>query len=78
MFAFAMDGFPVHSPVDDPYWFELDACNGHETETEGYHYHANSAEQNQVIECLVGQTVAGAADAVVAAGGPGGPPPGDG
>ena len=75
MFAYALDGFPVHSPLDDPDSFELDACNGHETEELGYHYHANSAEQNQVIECLAGETVTGAADA---AGAGGGPPPGDG
>ena len=61
MFGYAMDGHPVHSPYpegEEP--DDLDECNGHSTEELGYHYHANSAEQNQVIECLVGQTVAGA------------------
>lgn len=73
MFGYAMDGFPVHSPLDDAASADLDECNGHETTELGYHYHANSAAENQVIECLVGQSVADAG----LAGGPGGPPPGD-
>ncbi|NND02699.1 MAG: YHYH protein [Acidimicrobiia bacterium] len=68
MFAYAMDGFPVFSPLHDADAFDLDECNGHETEEHGYHYHANGAEENQVIECLIGKTVAGAE-------GPGGGPP---
>ncbi|NNE95896.1 MAG: YHYH protein [Acidimicrobiales bacterium] len=60
MFAYAMDGFPIHSPLAYASSADLDACNGHTTEADGYHYHANSAEQNLVVECLVGQTVAGA------------------
>ncbi len=55
MFGYAMDGYPVHSPMDAD---NLDACNGHTTEAAGYHYHANEAVDNQVIECLVGQSVA--------------------
>ncbi len=74
MFGYAMDGFPVHSPLDDPGSATLDECNGHATEADGYHYHANSAAENQVIECLIGQTVAG----VDAGGPPGGQGPGDG
>lgn len=58
MFAYAMDGFPVHSPIEDT--SDLDECNGHETEELGYHYHANSAEENLVVQCFIGQTVAGA------------------
>ncbi len=61
MFAYAMDGFPVHSPLDDPASVELDECGGHDTGN-GYHYHANTAEQNLVITCLIGQTVATADD----------------
>ncbi len=64
MFAYAMDGFPVHSPLDDPDSADLDECNGHTTDAAGYHYHANDAAENQVIECMVGQTVSsGDADA---------------
>ena len=73
MFAYAMDGFPVHSPLEDPDLADLDECNGHTTEEAGYHYHANNAAENQVIECLIGQTVAGG-DA--GGGRPDGPPPG--
>lgn len=75
MFGYAMDGYPIHSPIDgaeaDP---PLDECNGHFSEEAGYHYHANSAEQNQVMQCLIGQTVAGAGGN--AGGRPDGPPPG--
>jgi len=82
MFAYATDGFPVHSPLDDPDSADLDECNGHDT-GDGYHYHANNAAENQVIECLIGQTVAGAGaggDAAGPLGGggrPDGPPPGE-
>jgi len=87
MFAYAMDGFPVHSALDSD-TADLDECNGHTTEELGYHYHANGAEENLVIECLVGQTVAGSDDAGGGAGGrpdgerpegerPDGPPPGE-
>jgi len=72
MFGYAMDGNALHSPFEDDAAFEaagLDECNGHTTDEAGYHYHANSAEQNQVVECLVGQTVAG--------GDAGGPPAGE-
>ncbi|NNF54302.1 MAG: YHYH protein [Acidimicrobiales bacterium] len=80
MFAYAMDGFPVHSPLDDVDSADLDECNGHTTEEDGYHYHANNAAENQVIECLIGQTVAGsdAAGGGGAGGRPEGPPPGEG
>ena len=59
MFGYAMDGYPVHSPLTDTELAaDLDECNGHTTDAAGYHYHANSAAENQVIECLVGQSVA--------------------
>ena len=79
MFAYAMDGFPVHSY--DPNATDLDECGGHDTGS-GYHYHANSAEQNLVIECLIGETAtatggdAGGPPGGDAAGRPDGPPPG--
>ncbi len=77
VFGYAMDGYPVHSPFEDGAAGsdDLDACNGHTTEAGGYHYHANPAAENQVIACLVGQTVA----SEEGAGGPpdgGGPPAG--
>ena len=61
MFGYAMDGYPVHSPLadDDIESAGLDECNGHSTDAAGYHYHANSAEKNGVIACLIGQSVTG-------------------
>ncbi|MBH0083751.1 YHYH protein [Salinibacterium sp. SWN167] len=81
IFGYAMDGFAVHSAYTEEQLanVELDECNGHTTEEDGYHYHANSAEKNQVLECFIGETVAGDE----AAGGPpadapaGGPPAGE-
>lgn len=75
MFGYALDGYPVHSPFSESGLadVELDECNGHTTEDDGYHYHANSAKENQVIACLKGQTAA-TDDAAGPAGG--GPPPG--
>ena len=77
IFGYAMDGYAVHSPYAvDEVPDDLDECNGHTTEELGYHYHANYAAENQVVQCLVGQTVAGTDDAAGAGGPPGGPPPG--
>ncbi len=71
IFGYAMDGYAVHSPFEageEP--ADLDGCNGHTTDADGYHYHANSAEKNQVVQCLMGQTVAGTDPGAP----PGGPP----
>ncbi|MEJ1154787.1 MULTISPECIES: YHYH protein [Microbacterium] len=70
-FGYAMDGYPVFSPYTEEQLesVELDECNGHTTEAEGYHYHANAIEENLVIECFVGQVVANEEGA-------GGPPAG--
>ena len=61
MFGYALDGYPVHSPLEavDIDAAGLDECYGHTTEA-GYHYHANNAAENQVITCLFGQTAASA------------------
>lgn len=73
MFAIALDGYAVHSPLGDTdeAAADLDQCNGHVTDEIGYHYHANNAEENAVLTCFTGKTTA-AADA---GGRPGGPPP---
>ncbi len=76
MFAYAMDGFPVHSPLADAAAANLDECNGHDI-GDGYHYHANNAAENLVIQCLIGQTVVGAAEDGGRPERPDGPPPGD-
>ena len=61
IFAYAMDGFAIHSPLseEEAATVNLDECNGHTTEEFGYHYHANPAEENSVISCFKGLTVAG-------------------
>lgn len=80
-FGYALDGYAVHSPfADGAAPDDLDECNGHTTESAGYHYHANQAADNQVITCLVGQTVdsdEGAAGGPPAGGPPAGGPPND-
>ena len=69
-FGYALDGYPVHSPFEEGEAADdLDECNGHTTESAGYHYHANPAAENLVISCLVGQI----AESEDGAGGP----PGD-
>lgn len=77
-FAYALDGFAIHSPLaeDEAATADLDQCNGHATEELGYHYHAAQAEENAVLTCFTGETSAtegGDED------GPpgGGPPPGE-
>lgn len=72
-FGIAMDGFPIHSPLGDEFEGELDECGGHFTEGIGYHYHANPPEENTVLTCLIGETVAGAGSGRRG----GGPPPGE-
>lgn len=74
IFAYAMDGYPIHSPLSDEQAAaaDLDECNGHETEEFGYHYHANPAEENSVITCFNGLTVGGGDER--GPGGDGGPP----
>ena len=76
MFGYALDGYPLRSPYADDAEETaagLDECNGHTTDADGYHYHANQAAKNQVVACLIGQT----ATSTDAAGGApdGGAPP---
>lgn len=66
MFGYAADGFPIHSPLEI---VALDECNGHSTESLGYHYHAEGIEKNAILPCLKGEYVAQAG---------GGRPPGGG
>ena len=70
-FAYALDGFTIHAPYDDGVAAELDECNGHTSGEYGYHYHANTIEQNATLTCLMGQIAEGQE-------GGGGPPPGGG
>lgn len=70
MFGYAMDGYPIHLPLGAEALASagLDECNGHSTASEGYHYHANSAAENAVLPCLMGE--------YVSSGEAGGPPQG--
>ena len=74
IFAYALDGYAIHSPLEADAAADLDECNGHETDELGYHYHANPAEENGVLTCFTGVTVEGQGGG---GGGPGGGPPGD-
>lgn len=58
-FGYAMDGYAIHSPLDDDAAAaaDLDECNGHTSEASGYHYHANQAKENAVLTCLTGLSV---------------------
>ncbi len=79
-FGYAMDGYAVYAPYSEEELasVELDECNGHTTEAEGYHYHANSIEENLVIECFTGQVAASdEAGGAPAGGAPAGGAPGD-
>ena len=78
IFAYALDGYPIHSPLDaeSEAAAELDECNGHTTEEYGYHYHANSAEENGVLSCFMGVTVQAQGGGRDGQGGEGGPPDG--
>ena len=46
----------IHSPYtesEEP--SDLDTCNGHITDKLGYHYHANQAAENAVLNCFMGE-----------------------
>ncbi|MEL6607612.1 MAG: YHYH protein [Pseudomonadota bacterium] len=49
----AMDGYLIyaHELADGSAPADLDACYGHETDAEGYHYHAGAAGSNQILGC---------------------------
>lgn len=84
IFAYAMDGFAIHSPLEGGSNAEgLDQCQGHTTETFGYHYHAANAEENGILRCFTGLIVGSEQGAGATpgrpprgVGPPSGPPPG--
>lgn len=79
-FAYAMDGYRIHSSLDADAEAsaDLDECNGHATDELGYHYHANPAEENGVLTCFMGVTVQTQGGGRGGQGGDGGPPTGGG
>lgn len=59
MFGYAADGYPIHLPLTGSALksTKLDACNGHSTASEGYHYHAQGPSKNAILPCLTGEYV---------------------
>lgn len=53
----AMDGHKImsHSLTDGTLPTDLDACNGHATDGDGYHYHAGEAGSNQILGCMAAE-----------------------
>ncbi len=82
LFGYALDGYGIHAPYEDDAeaGSGLDECNGHETDSLGYHYHANAAAKNAVLTCFSGETTELASIGPGGGGPPagGGAPPGDG
>jgi YHYH protein len=77
MFAYALDGFAIHEPLDESAEAAagLDECNGHTTDGLGYHYHANHPEDNAVLTCFSGETTEAATAGQGGAPGAGGAAP---
>jgi len=61
IFGYALDGFPIHSPLSESALAtaNLDACQGHTTEKLGYHYHAADPALNETLNCFSGAIVEG-------------------
>ncbi len=74
IFAYALDGFAVHSPLDEAAEAAagLDDCQGHTTEADGYHYHAAAVEKNAMLSCFTGVLVEGTGRGAGPGGGPNG------
>ncbi|MCC6773898.1 MAG: YHYH protein [Gemmatimonadaceae bacterium] len=53
----ALDGYALHSRLDagSPLAVDVDACGGHTTGVEGYHYHVGDAGSNAILGCHKGQ-----------------------
>lgn len=77
----AMDGHAIlpHLMADGSAPADLDQCNGHADETDGYHYHAGAPGSNAILGCLTAQAgctlndAEGTCDASAQGRGPGGP-----
>ncbi len=53
----ALDGYPLYARLDasSPVPGDLNACGGHTTVDEGYHYHVGDAGSNAILGCHTGQ-----------------------
>ena len=56
LIGYALDGVAIFAPLAHDTTIELDECNGRTTETDGYHYYAQSPEKNLVVKCFMGVT----------------------
>ncbi len=54
--GYALDGVAVFAPLAHDTTIKLDECNGRTTKKDGYHYYAQSAEQNRIVKCFMGLT----------------------
>lgn len=61
----AMDGYRIlsHRGSDGKPAADLDSCQGHKTQAEGYHYHAGAPGSNKIIGCLTAQYGCSSSDA---------------
>jgi len=57
MIGYAIDGFGIFAHLNEnkKTSADLDECGGHSDDTRGYHYHAGTAGDNQIIKCLHGE-----------------------
>lgn len=56
LIGYALDGVAVFAPLAHDSTIELDECNGRTTAADGYHYYAQSPEQNRIVKCFTGLT----------------------
>ena len=75
----AMDGHTIYKQGLNNK-IELDQCGGHESASQGYHYHAAAPGKNQIIACHTGETGCSLDDSTLSCDAtqqrrPGGPPP---
>lgn len=56
MIGYAIDGFGIYALLDEKGHqpSDLDECGGHFDKIRGYHYHAGTPGDNQIIKCLHG------------------------
>ncbi|MBT0958155.1 YHYH protein [Alphaproteobacteria bacterium KMM 3653] len=78
--AVAMDGYDIYAALSAESTATLDACNGHDADGLGYHYHSDPAGTNQFIGCFTAQYGCALSDPdgqcdASATQGRGGPPP---
>lgn len=53
----ALDGHNIysHQNIDGSEPDDLDDCKGHQSDDQGYHYHAGTIGSNEIVSCLIGE-----------------------